>query len=416
MAAGTLIALANAAGLQGVAAASALSHAPTSAHLSSTGPSALAHSSSCPASHEQRAWQPERDHSLFQLDLTALVPARSRQAVPTPDTETSLDVEARQQVVALHDCAPALISRRRRIDKMCSCRRRSGSSSLPDGWRCDGAQDLIVQDAGPTPAPAAVIGWKPSDIIKGQGHWCEVNIPQSLNLRSCPAKGSATLKVLTYNLFWWSLFQERHGNGQSAGRKIAETSGPEQYDVMGFQECDDVDRVLGDAHNQGLAGEYELINGGHALAAAWRKSRFTWLAEGKEDVGEDHPDQYYGKRAAQWVRLRHNDGQTIFFVNHHGPLPVSRGGGCTGSSTAFNILKLIATHASATDIVILVGDFNAEAHSSRIQTLDSYIDRVFSGTRMNGVDHIYSNCPVASTANLGTGGSDHDALSVSFTI
>lgn len=253
--------------------------------------------------------------------------------------------------------------------------------------------------------------------MKGAGQWCQVGIPsQSLNLKGCPATGSTTVKVLTYNLFWWNLFDTRHGNGQSAGSKIARTSGPEQYDLMGFQECDSMSRILGDAHDQGLSGEYGLISGGHALAIAWRKSRYTWLAEGKQEVGEDHSDQYYGKRSAQWVRLRHNDGQTIFFVNHHGPLPVSRSGGCTGSATAFNILKLIGTHAHVGDVVIVVGDFNAESHSSRIQALDSYMHRVFSGSKMGGVDHVFSNCPAASTANLGTGGSDHDALSVTFSV
>jgi len=307
---------------------------------------------------------------------------------------------------------------------MCSCRRRYGSAELPRGMRCDETANVIVQDASPGPAPAAgpapppgaVIGWSPTSVLKSAGLWCQVAVPPpGWSLKSCPSTGSSTtLKVLTYNLYWWNLFGRRHGNGKSAGRKIASTSGPEQYDLMGFQECDHIGRIMGDARNQGLSGDYGLINGGRALGIAWRKSRFTWLAEGKKDVGEDHRSQYYGKRSAHWVRLRHNDGQVIFFLNHHGPLPVSKSGGCTGSSTAFNILKVIAENAHVDDVIIVVGDFNAEADSSRIQTLDGYLNRVFSGRSMGGVDHVLSNCAASGTANLGKGGSDHDALSVTF--
>jgi len=240
--------------------------------------------------------------------------------------------------------------------------------------------------------------------------------PWGWDLKSCPASGSTTLKVLTYNLYWWNLFGRRGGNGQSAGRKIAQTSGPEGYDLMAFQECDSMSRIIGDARDQGLSGDYELVNGGKALAIVWRASRFTLLSDGRADVGEDHSSQYYGKRSAHWVRLRHRDGQTVFFLNHHGPLPVSKSGGCTGSATALNILKVIAEHAHVGDVIVAVGDFNAQPHSSRIQAMDGYLNRVFTGGAMGGVDHVFSNCAASSTANLGSGGSDHDALSAVFTI
>merc|ERR1712194_521427 len=57
--------------------------------------------------------------------------------------------------------------------------------------------------------------------------------------------------------------------------------------------------------------------------------RWTKLASGHEDVGEDSPNQYYGKRSVVWGRFEHmKTGKTVFFVNHHGPLKVSEGGGC----------------------------------------------------------------------------------------
>merc|ERR1719499_1932486 len=95
------------------------------------------------------------------------------------------------------------------------------------------------------------------------------------------------------------------------------------------------------------------------------------------DVGEDSRDQYYGKRSAMWVRLRNAEGKTVFFMNHHGPLRVSEGGGCTGSAAALNILKVIGENARAEDAIILTGDFNAQSFSSRIRELDRRLNRVF---------------------------------------
>merc|ERR1711874_3458 len=76
-------------------------------------------------------------------------------------------------------------------------------------------------------------------------------------LKTCPAAiGSSTVKILNYNLFWWNLFERRHGENGRAGRKIASTSQPEEYDFMGFQECKDVNRVMSDAKRHGLSGDY----------------------------------------------------------------------------------------------------------------------------------------------------------------
>lgn len=305
------------------------------------------------------------------------------------------------------------VRRRRRNSAMCSCRRRSGASNLQPGYMCKG--NKITSCGSNCP-----IGWPETSgqPMIAEGAWCQIRVPENTwHLKTCPeAQGSVIVKVLTYNLYWWNLFGKRKGNHESAGHLIADTSGPEQYDIMAFQECDDRDRILRDAKHQGLQGEYETVDGGHAIALAFRKSRFQLLEHGSEEVGEDSKAQYYGRRSAQWVRLLHRDGIVVFFVNHHGPLRVSEDGGCTGSSVALNIMQVIAGNAHPDDRIVLVGDFNAEPWSSRISELDKRLHRVSSGTRMGGVDHVYTNCKrsVVNKTNLGTGGSDHDALSVVF--
>lgn len=256
---------------------------------------------------------------------------------------------------------------------------------------------------------------------KGYGRWCEVAVPPAdwTALKTCPTGShKQTLKVLTYNLFWWNLMERRRGENGRAGRKIAATNAPEAYDFMGFQESKDVDRIMRDARRNGLPDEYEtlsLVWEDRALGMAYRSTVWTLLDDGHEDVGEDRRDQYYGRRAVLWGRFKHTSGLTAFFINHHGPLPVSAGGSCAGAATAYNIMRVIAQNSKPGDAVVLVGDFNAQKHSSRVKALDAYMNRVYTGTSFDGVDHVYSNCggeAVLKKENLGTGGSDHDALSV----
>ncbi|CAE8589874.1 unnamed protein product [Polarella glacialis] len=273
----------------------------------------------------------------------------------------------------------------------------------------------------PTPVvpvvPGAAIGWR-SEGTAGNG-WCQGQRPEpGWGLRgTCPSGQNLKVKALTYNLFWWNLFGQRRGNGGSAGKLIASSQASQAFDVMGFQECDDVNRVLADA---GLQNDYGSVNGGHAIAIAWRKSSWELLASGKGDVNEDQRSQYYGNRAAQWVRLRHTqNGQTLFFVNHHGPLPVNSGGQCGGEATAFNMLRMIGSNAFQGDLIILVGDFNSQANTQTTTALEGYMHRVYTGSSFGGVDHIFSNCDetaMYSAVNLGAGGSDHEALSAGFQV
>jgi len=213
------------------------------------------------------------------------------------------------------------------------------------------------------------------------------------------------VKVLSYNLFWWNLFGRRNGNGGSAGKLIA-ANGP--FDIMGFQECDDVRRVLGDA---GMLSSHDYVVGGHATAIAYNKGTWELVASGRDDVAEDRPEQWYGRRGVGWVRLRHRTtDKTVFLVNHHGPLPVNTGGKCGGEATAYNMLRAIGLHAGAGDLKLLVGDLNADKNSVTQGALKRYM----TGSAYHWVDAIYSSCSAESGRALGTGGSDHNAIEAVF--
>jgi len=254
---------------------------------------------------------------------------------------------------------------------------------------------------------STVVSWQVTDEVVGGDAWCSASVPVPDWSLSCV--GDLRVKVLTYNLFWWNLFGLRGGDGQRSGRLISASGWPEPYDVMGFQECDSITRVITDA---GLHLQYEMIQGPHALGMAYRKAAWMELGRGESDVAEDREDLWYGNRAVHWVRLQHKQrGSKLFFVNHHGPLPISTGGKCGGEAAAYNIMKVIGENMGAADDVILVGDFNSVTESDTVLKLEERMHRLFSGTAHGGVDHIFSSCPsTVGTWNHGAGGSDHDAL------
>jgi len=229
-----------------------------------------------------------------------------------------------------------------------------------------------------------------------------------------PGHGGPALdvKVLTYNLYWWNLFDIENDLGGKPFRLISGSMDP-PYDVMGFQECEDPHYVLRKA---GLEDHYHAIKGEMAICMAFRRDRWSMLTSGQLNVAEDRKDQYFGQRAAQFIRLHHTaTGRTVFFMNHHGPLPVDSGGRCGGAATAFNIMEFIARNARPKDAIILVGDFNADGKSATVQQLKRRLEELFRGSVDGGIDHVFGNLPVSSVVkavNLGNGGSDHDALQV----
>jgi endonuclease/exonuclease/phosphatase family metal-dependent hydrolase len=256
------------------------------------------------------------------------------------------------------------------------------------------------------------------------GAWCQEGHPRAwrapelwpyIGEEVAEDTAPVSVKVLTYNLYWWHLFGVQHGDMGSAGKLIANASAEDPFDLMGFQECENPEWVLSDA---GLKDKYEFFYiHSRSTCVAFRSSAWTLLERGHEDVAEDGDwirNLNFGRRAAAWLRLRHTaSGRIIFFMNHHGPLPINTGGLCGGSATAFNLLQIIANNAHKDDAVIVVGDFNADPTSMTVQGMATQLTRVYNGTKFSGVDNFLTNVnerDVTHRFNYGGGGSDHDAL------
>jgi len=243
---------------------------------------------------------------------------------------------------------------------------------------------------------------------------------------------STQIKVLTYNLFWWNLFDKGKSEGGIAGKNIAASAKEKPFDLMGFQECEDVTWPLRDAKEAGMVDEFTTIVNDHATAIAYRTAVFEKISQGGKDVTEDLKPQKYGTRGAYWVRLLHKPtGRKVFFMNHHGPTPINTGGTCGQEGVAYKLLKMIAENAKQGDAMILVGDFN-------VNWLDAMGEGKFRGWRdepafidchfrhdfanptiddMWGLDNFYSACvkQVKGTV-MDKGGSDHYALNFIYDI
>jgi len=155
---------------------------------------------------------------------------------------------------------------------------------------------------------------------------------------------------------------------------------------------------------------------------AYRKETWQELDRGTKTVAIDGnvKGQNFGARTGMWMRLRHKrTNETVFVVNHHGPLPLSSGGQWGPPATAYNLLHLVETNGTKGEVVVMVGDFNSIKTSETITQMGCGIRRILSGTKFGGVDHIFTNLEdsrVISADPVGQGGSDHDALAAVFDI
>lgn len=225
------------------------------------------------------------------------------------------------------------------------------------------------------------------------------------------------LRILSFNLEWWSNFDKgfpgefrpyKLTNGNAATWLLQRNL---PFDVMAFQECVDVQWIL---HTAGLDQEYEGRQGPEEVCIVWRKTAWELQSDGWRYASEDALGNYYRRRGVQWVRVQHlQSKRTLLFLNHHGPLPINSGGICGGVGTAINLLSTVQEQVQPGDAVVLVGDFNADQTSATVKLLSQYLTRSFTGTAFGGVDNFFTNLGAAKgTANLGAGGSDHQALEV----
>lgn len=214
------------------------------------------------------------------------------------------------------------------------------------------------------------------------------------------------MHVVSYNLYWWCVSDEYRNCPQfSSGKgfnmlydKIKQ-NGP--FDLIGFQECDNVAQIIGGI---GLSSRFSYYAAPGDGPMAWDNQKYAKIGDpGQFWIAKDQ----YGDRFMNWVRLQvQGSSQTIFFANTHGPL-----NGC-GSDLGNRYIEGINGNKQPADTVVLTGDFNCGSSTAALTALAASFQNDATGDSFGGADHIFSSFGVSvlSQGHVNGAPSDHSLL------
>lgn len=163
--------------------------------------------------------------------------------------------------------------------------------------------------------------------------------------------GSMTIKVASYNLFWWNAFDQ---NAWKSTRVIDNIRKHLRPDVLGLQECDSSSLIAGRT--------------GYSPASPFKGAQGIMV---KSDVIQVGPSGYrdieatgkWGKRYVTWAQMTHRPtGHTYWHFNTHWCVHNGNGRTCdsrTRYAGARHMLRIIQEVAGKAPVVI-TGDFNAQ--------------------------------------------------------
>eukprot|EP00440_Ansanella_granifera_P075185 gb/GFBE01081597.1/.p1 GENE.gb/GFBE01081597.1/~~gb/GFBE01081597.1/.p1 ORF type:complete len:314 (+),score=49.84 gb/GFBE01081597.1/:1-942(+) len=223
-----------------------------------------------------------------------------------------------------------------------------------------------------------------------------------------------SITVASYNLFWWCVSNEygncqQYADGKGFSQLYGTIKANAPYDLIGFQECDNVGQVVS---GSGLGGAFAYYTPpkGNDAPMAWNSTRFHQIeGPGTAWVAKDQ----YGDRHVNWVRLfETTSNTTILFANTHGPL--GQCDGDAGNAVAANYLHAISIHRKPGDLVVFSGDFNCATLQGTIQKIGQELQNAAVDTSYNGADHVFSSAgaPVLSFFSAQGEPSDHQLLKV----
>jgi hypothetical protein len=204
-------------------------------------------------------------------------------------------------------------------------------------------------------------------------------------------------------LYWWNV--KEHGRWGDILRRIGD-EGP--FDLIGFQECENVGWIL---QNAGLSG-FSYYTGPNKPSAnpaplAWNRAAFLKMdGPGYKVVAHDE----FGARVMTWVRLRHlATGANVYFANTHGPL-----NNCD-SQLGRDWSASVSDTKQPGDIAFMTGDFNCWTGTNAMNMLHS----IFSHRIESNIDQILAD----AVPHEGTWGgrrdgwpSDHPLVKGTFTL
>jgi len=212
---------------------------------------------------------------------------------------------------------------------------------------------------------------------------CNVAQPSPMSTQppvSLPAPSpgnSPTIRVVSYNLFWWNAFQQ---NPWKSDEVINNIKNVLQADTLGLQECDSAETIK-TRTGYDAASPFEGAQG-----VVVKPGLFEVAASGSTDI---QATGKWGPRFVTWAELIHlPSGRTMFHFNTHWCVHNGNGHVCDSSvrkTGAENMLQVIRDVAGTSPVVI-TGDFNADISESGPQV---FLENGFRLAKRSWVDAIF---------------------------
>lgn len=213
-----------------------------------------------------------------------------------------------------------------------------------------------------------------------------------------PGRGGLTIKVASYNLFWWNAFDQNPWKGRRISANIKSKL---RADTLGLQECNVPGTI------QARTGYEPVSPFNDHQGVVVKPGLFRTERSGSKHLGAFGK---WGPRFVNWVKLRHlPSGRSFFHFNTHWCVHSGRGHVCsTGvrDTEALNMLQEIRAVAGNSPVVI-TGDLNAPINEPGPQ---EFLRSGFAVAKNSGVDSILYSRAHWSVVRAYTGdsaGSDH---------
>jgi len=161
---------------------------------------------------------------------------------------------------------------------------------------------------------------------------------------------SDSVRVVSYNLFWWNAFDQNAWKSNHITANIRDTL---QADVLGLQECDS-SSLIAERTGYSSASPFQGAQGIMVKSEAIQVG-----PSGSRDI---EATGKWGPRYVTWARMTHKQtGWTFWHFNTHWCVHTGNGRTCNSNTRyegARNMLSIIQEVAGDAPVVI-TGDFNA---------------------------------------------------------
>jgi len=195
-----------------------------------------------------------------------------------------------------------------------------------------------------------------------------------------PAGSSSgpTIRVVSYNLFWWNAFDQNAWKSDDIVKNIKDTL---RADTLGLQECDRPDTIK-------TRTGYEAVSPFKgAQGVVVKPGLFSVEQQGSADIGATGK---WGPRYVTWAKLTHlSSGRSFFHFNSHWCVHSGKGHTCNSQvrhTGAKNMLKVIREQAGTSAPVLITGDFNADINEPGPQ---EFLQSGFELAKNSWVDAIF---------------------------